>query len=126
MLSGAGGNVVVHLGWMGAVVVDTGSAENADRVLAAIQRITDTNIRFIINTGAATAQDIAALVDRCKAAVKEQFGVTLHEEIIRQQRLQIRGNHAGERVAGGRLPESRRNARRGRKLARAAHATRSQ
>ena len=52
VLSGAGGNVVVHLGWMGAVVVDTGSAENADRVLSAIQRITDTQIRFIINTGA--------------------------------------------------------------------------
>ena len=52
VLSGAGGNVVVHLGWMGVVVVDTGSAENADRVLAAIQRITDTQIRFIINTGA--------------------------------------------------------------------------
>ena len=52
VLVGAGGNIVVHLGWMGAVVVDTGSAEMSDKVLAAIERLTDTRIRFIINTGA--------------------------------------------------------------------------
>lgn len=52
MLAGAGANIVVHLGWMGAVVVDTGSAEMSDTVLAAIRRITDKQIRFIINTSA--------------------------------------------------------------------------
>lgn len=52
MLAGAGGNIVVHVGWMGAVLVDTGSSEVSDQVLAAIQRITDSRIRFIINTGA--------------------------------------------------------------------------
>ena len=52
MIAGAGANIVVHLGWMGAVVVDTGSAEMSDKVLAAIQRITDTRIRFIFNTTA--------------------------------------------------------------------------
>ena len=52
MLAGAGGNIVVHLGWMGLVLVDTGSAQMSDQVLTAIQRITDTRIRFIINTGA--------------------------------------------------------------------------
>ena len=52
MLAGAGGNIVVHVGWMGAVLVDTGAAEMSDQVLSAIQRITDTRIRFIINTGA--------------------------------------------------------------------------
>lgn len=52
MLAGAGANIVVHLGWMGAVVVDTGSAETSDKVLAAIRRITDKQIRFIINTTA--------------------------------------------------------------------------
>lgn len=52
MLAGAGANIVVHLGWMGAVVVDTGSAEMSDEVLAAIGRITDKQIRFIINTTA--------------------------------------------------------------------------
>jgi glyoxylase-like metal-dependent hydrolase (beta-lactamase superfamily II) len=52
MLTGAGGNVLVHLGWMGVVLVDTGAAEMSDKVLSAIQRITDKRIRFIINTGA--------------------------------------------------------------------------
>ncbi len=52
MLAGAGGNIVVHLGWMGVVLVDAGSAEMSDQVLSAIQRISDSRIRFIINTGA--------------------------------------------------------------------------
>ena len=52
MITGGGSNIVVHLGWMGAVVVDTGSAEMSDRVLAAMKRITDKRIRFIINTTA--------------------------------------------------------------------------
>ena len=46
-------------------------------------RVSTTHGNFIINTGDATAHDIAALIDRCKAAVKDQFGVTLHEEIVR-------------------------------------------
>ena len=52
MLAGAGGNIVVHLGWMGAVLVDSGSAATSDKVLTAIRRLTDKRIRFIINTGA--------------------------------------------------------------------------
>jgi UDP-N-acetylmuramate dehydrogenase len=46
-------------------------------------RVSTTHANFIINTGTATAGDIAALIDRCKTQVKEQFGVTLREEIIR-------------------------------------------
>ena len=52
MLSGAGANIVAHVGWMGVVLVDSGSANMSDQVLAAIQRITDQKIRFIINTTA--------------------------------------------------------------------------
>jgi cyclase len=52
VLVGAGANVVAHVGWMGVVLVDTGSANMSDEVLAAIQRITDQKIRFIINTTA--------------------------------------------------------------------------
>src|SRR5688572_25491476 len=46
---GAGGNILVHLGWMGAIVVDTGSSDMSDEVLGAIKRITDKDIRMIIN-----------------------------------------------------------------------------
>ncbi len=52
MLSGAGANIVAHVGWMGVILVDTGTAEMADRVIAALQRITDQKVRFIINTTA--------------------------------------------------------------------------
>jgi UDP-N-acetylmuramate dehydrogenase len=46
-------------------------------------QVSTTHANFIINTGTATAADIAALIDRCKAAVQERFGVTLREEIVR-------------------------------------------
>lgn len=46
-------------------------------------QVSTTHANFIINTGTATAADIAALIDRCKTQVKEQFGVALREEIIR-------------------------------------------
>jgi UDP-N-acetylmuramate dehydrogenase len=46
-------------------------------------QVSPTHANFIINTGTATSTDIAALIDRCKVAVKDQFGVTLHEEIVR-------------------------------------------
>jgi glyoxylase-like metal-dependent hydrolase (beta-lactamase superfamily II) len=51
MIAGAGSNIVVHVGWMGVVLVDTGSMGNADKVLAAINRIAPgKRIRFIIDT----------------------------------------------------------------------------
>jgi len=46
-------------------------------------RVSTTHANFIINTGGASATEIAALIDRCKAAVQERFGVTLREEIVR-------------------------------------------
>jgi glyoxylase-like metal-dependent hydrolase (beta-lactamase superfamily II) len=52
MLAGAGANIVAHVGWMGVVLVDTGTTNMSDQVLTSIQRITDQKIRFIINTTA--------------------------------------------------------------------------
>jgi UDP-N-acetylmuramate dehydrogenase len=46
-------------------------------------QVSTTHANFIINTGDATAADIARLVDRCTAAVTDRFGVTLREEIVR-------------------------------------------
>jgi UDP-N-acetylmuramate dehydrogenase len=46
-------------------------------------RVSSTHANFIINAGGATATDIAALIDRCKAEVEDRFGVTLREEIVR-------------------------------------------
>ena len=50
MLVGAGGNIAVQAGDEGVLVVDTGLAQNADQVIAAIKKLSDKPIRWIINT----------------------------------------------------------------------------
>lgn len=50
MLVGAGGNVTLHLGDDGVLLVDTGSASMSDKVIAAIRELTDKPIRWIVNT----------------------------------------------------------------------------
>jgi cyclase len=52
MIAGAGGNVSFQVGADGVVVVDSGSAPNADAVVAAIKRVTTQPIRYVINTSA--------------------------------------------------------------------------
>ena len=49
---GAGGNIGVQFGPDGAVVVDTGSQENAAKVIAEVRKLTNKPIRYIINTSA--------------------------------------------------------------------------
>jgi cyclase len=51
MIAGAGGNIAVQVGPDGVVVVDSGNAESADAVLAAIRKLSNQPIRFVINTG---------------------------------------------------------------------------
>jgi len=45
-------------------------------------RVSTSHANFIINEGGATARDIRALIDRCKAEVHTRFGVMLREEIV--------------------------------------------
>lgn len=45
-------------------------------------RVSPTHANFIINDGLATAAEIHQLVERCRDAVKDQFGVALRNEII--------------------------------------------
>jgi glyoxylase-like metal-dependent hydrolase (beta-lactamase superfamily II) len=50
VIGGGGGNIVVQIGPEGVILVDSGSREMADKVLAAIQKITPLPIRYIIST----------------------------------------------------------------------------
>lgn len=50
LIPGAGGNIAVQIGDDGVLVVDTGRAENAGRVLDAIRGLSDKPIRLVINT----------------------------------------------------------------------------
>ncbi|HEY2384514.1 MAG TPA: MBL fold metallo-hydrolase [Terriglobia bacterium] len=52
LLYGAGANVAVQIGDEGVVVVDTGSAANREKVLAAIRQLSTKTIRWIVNTAA--------------------------------------------------------------------------
>src|SRR5437773_1207625 len=52
MIAGAGGNIGVQVGSDGVVLVDGGSAKDADQVLATLKKITKLPVRYIVNTGA--------------------------------------------------------------------------
>lgn len=45
-------------------------------------RVSPTHANFIINDGSASAGDIYTLIERCRSAVKDQFGVSLRNEIM--------------------------------------------
>jgi UDP-N-acetylmuramate dehydrogenase len=44
--------------------------------------VSPTHANFVVNTGTATAHDIRTLIERCRDAVRQRFGVDLHEEIF--------------------------------------------
>jgi len=50
VIAGAGGNILMQTGPEGVILVDSGSTAMADKVLAAIRRVTPLPIRYIINT----------------------------------------------------------------------------
>jgi cyclase len=50
LLAGAGGNITVQVGDQGVLVVDTGLAPMSDKVLAAIRKLSNKQIQYIINT----------------------------------------------------------------------------
>lgn len=50
MLVGAGGNITVQVGDDGVLLVDTQFAELSDRILAAVEKLSDEPIRYIVNT----------------------------------------------------------------------------
>lgn len=52
VIFGAGGNVTVHVGDDGVILVDSGSEAMAERTLAAVRAITKAPIRLIIDTSA--------------------------------------------------------------------------
>jgi cyclase len=50
MLAGAGGNITVHTGETGILVVDAGAADMTEQVWSAIQSISRRPLRYIVNT----------------------------------------------------------------------------
>jgi cyclase len=52
LLTGAGGNITVQIGNEGVLLVDTGSAGSSAKVIAAVRKLTDKPIQYILNTNA--------------------------------------------------------------------------
>jgi glyoxylase-like metal-dependent hydrolase (beta-lactamase superfamily II) len=50
VIVGAGANVTLQLGHLGAILVDTGTAQNADAILTSLRQLTNRPVRHIINT----------------------------------------------------------------------------
>ena len=44
--------------------------------------VSPTHGNFVVNTGTATATEVRRLIERCRAVVRERFGVTLEDEIV--------------------------------------------
>jgi UDP-N-acetylmuramate dehydrogenase len=45
-------------------------------------RVSPVHANFVVNEGGATAADVRALIDECRRAVHQRFGVWLREEIV--------------------------------------------
>lgn len=65
--------------WSAGALVDRAGLKGAMRGGA---RVSPTHGNFIVNDGHATAADIRGLIDACRTAVRERFGVELREEIV--------------------------------------------
>jgi len=65
--------------WSAGALVDRAGMKG---VAAGGARVSPVHGNFIVNEGAATAAEIRQLIEQCKRAVRERFGVTLREEIV--------------------------------------------
>lgn len=91
VIFGAGGNITVQTGSDGIIVVNSGTTEMADKVLAQIKAISDLPIRSIINTSAdvhnvggnaVLAAAGAAFVNNAQLTGTQQGDVTAREEVL--------------------------------------------
>ena len=65
--------------WSAGALVDRAGMKGAALAGA---RVSTTHGNFIVNEGPATATAIRRLIDQCRAAVRDRFGVELREEIV--------------------------------------------
>ena len=45
--------------------------------------VSEKHANIIVNSGQATSKDISELADKMKQSVKDKFGITLNEEVVR-------------------------------------------
>mgnify|MGYP003579202735 FL=1 len=88
LIAGAGGNIAVQLGEDGILLVDSGTEQMSAQVLAAIRRLSDRPIRYIVNThlhadhigGNAAIASAGASIGAARAL--EGAEITAHENVL--------------------------------------------
>jgi UDP-N-acetylmuramate dehydrogenase len=65
--------------WSAGALVDRAGLKGA---VVGGARVSPTHGNFIVNDGSATARDIRQLIDACRTAVRDRFGVELRDEIV--------------------------------------------
>jgi glyoxylase-like metal-dependent hydrolase (beta-lactamase superfamily II) len=105
---GAGGNVTVHVGEDGVILVDSGSASMADRLLQAVRAITPKPIRLVISTSAdadhAGGNDVIARsgvpISTDSFSSERRAAVLAHENVL----LRLSTATAGDALPEGSWP----------------------
>ena len=92
MIAGAGGNIGVQLGSDGVMLVNSGNGSSSAEVLAAISKLTDLKIRYIINTDAG-AEFVGGNAALAKAGLgvlngQNQAAILAHDSVL--QRMSAR------------------------------------
>jgi UDP-N-acetylmuramate dehydrogenase len=65
--------------WSAGALIDRAGLKG--RAIGAA-RVSPVHANFIVNEGGATARDVRALIELCRAEVRRQFGVQLRDEIV--------------------------------------------
>jgi len=76
LLVGGGANVLVQTGEQGVVLVDTGRADLSAKMLAAIRKLSERPVRWVLNTGS-DADHVGG-----NEAVSNQYGAARHVELV--------------------------------------------
>ena len=116
MLAGAGSNVTVQVGRTGVLMVDTQPGGMSDKILAAVRKLSDKPIRYLINTSAdadhtggneniartgAIPEDIP-LVNTPGATAMESVQILAHQNVL--NRLSLPGGGKAPAPSPARAP----------------------
>ncbi|HLG59219.1 MAG TPA: MBL fold metallo-hydrolase [Vicinamibacterales bacterium] len=106
VIFGAGGNVTVHAGEDGLVVVDSGSSEKAGALLDAIKAISPRPIRLVINTSADLDHvgGNAVIGGAGIGLSPDPFGAGNHATVLAHENVLLRLSAAGSNGAESPFP----------------------
>src|SRR5262249_17445146 len=93
MLAGAGGNITVQAGPEGVLLVDTSLEQHAPKIVAAIRKLTEKPVFWIINTSVdpdhVGGND--AVPKLANAAVRQNVRIIAHENVVNRMAAAPRG-----------------------------------